>query len=586
MRTGEKTDQKKPGDEKMQNTMIPLTVANTLDQTTKQRIEAKANQTLKQAVQAQNLAPQGAFDVYDQLGKVISQNNVANHRDATVYVGVAKVAGGAIGGGLDLDDDDDGWDLDDPAPLVKPREVTFILQNGERHTAQPNPNELLIQTYERVMGRPRDGSTMEIYDNDGGVVSSRNAHDMVGRSFRVGLRQFPGGALGAKRGKGGRSRPFSRQSAQPYPAKVPKEIIEQTTAFTQPRGRLEMGGLLIGHVDHEGHNVVVCGFFPRQDEASSGYCEFSGSFNAIASAACDYANERAGGPHTPPLRIIGWIHTHPDIGIFLSGIDVNTFGILRRASFEQRSVAVVVDPLREVHGVYVSEKKATNRDADQAGATVVLSEDLEARYHKFLNRMRSLQNKMGKEELPFILPGVLYHQRKAMGDVDDVMEAKLQALDKLHRQSVKDGAALRNHERRLSAAESNHAATSASLEQMNAKLASEVHSLRTSLGIKTKKIQTLEERMELVRKKFLAQDKKLVELEKRFRSLLPRLQPVPEGTTVHSEPHQEHEASPKAPPQEPPNGPEKAQPSKTQTESKPAPESQGVRPKETQSENR
>jgi len=80
----------------MQNKMIPLTVANTLDQATKQRIEAKPNQTLKQAVQAQNLAPQGAFDVYDQLGKVISGNNVANHRDATVYVGVAKVAGGAV----------------------------------------------------------------------------------------------------------------------------------------------------------------------------------------------------------------------------------------------------------------------------------------------------------------------------------------------------------------------------------------------------------------------------------------------------------------------------------------------------------
>jgi len=80
----------------MQNKMIPLTVANTLDQATKQRIEAKPNQTLKQAVQDQNLAPQGAFDVYDQLGKVISGNNVANHRDATVYVGVAKVAGGAF----------------------------------------------------------------------------------------------------------------------------------------------------------------------------------------------------------------------------------------------------------------------------------------------------------------------------------------------------------------------------------------------------------------------------------------------------------------------------------------------------------
>ena len=78
----------------MMNTMIPLTVANTLNQTSKQRIEAKPNQTLKQVVQAQKLSPEGDFDVYDQMGKVISNQQAANHRDSTVYVGVAKVAGG------------------------------------------------------------------------------------------------------------------------------------------------------------------------------------------------------------------------------------------------------------------------------------------------------------------------------------------------------------------------------------------------------------------------------------------------------------------------------------------------------------
>ena len=84
---------------------------------------------------------------------------------------------------------------------------------------------------------------MEIYDNDGAVVSSRSALDMVGRSFRVGLRQFPGGARVTKRGRRA-SRGFGANRAT-HPAKVPKEIIDQTTAFTQPRGRLEMGGLLI-----------------------------------------------------------------------------------------------------------------------------------------------------------------------------------------------------------------------------------------------------------------------------------------------------------------------------------------------------
>lgn len=80
----------------MMNEMIPLTVANTLNQTAKNRIEARSDQSLKQAIQNQNLAPKGQFDIYDQNGKVISNSSVSEFRDRTVYVGVAKVAGGGI----------------------------------------------------------------------------------------------------------------------------------------------------------------------------------------------------------------------------------------------------------------------------------------------------------------------------------------------------------------------------------------------------------------------------------------------------------------------------------------------------------
>ena len=51
----------------MMNEMIPLTVANTLNQTAKNRIEARSDQSLKQAIQNQNLAPKGQFDIYDQM---------------------------------------------------------------------------------------------------------------------------------------------------------------------------------------------------------------------------------------------------------------------------------------------------------------------------------------------------------------------------------------------------------------------------------------------------------------------------------------------------------------------------------------
>ena len=107
---------------------------------------------------------------------------------------------------------------------------------------------------------------------------------------------------------------------------------------------------------------------------------------------------------------------------------------LRTHSFEQRCVAVVVDPLRQEHGIFTSERNAQNRHAGTANDKIKLSEDLQARYHKFLNRLRSLQNNKGKEEIPFILPGLLYQQRVAMGDADDIMDAKLQTLDKLNRE--------------------------------------------------------------------------------------------------------------------------------------------------------
>jgi len=52
-----------------------------------------------------------------------------------------------------------------------------------------------------------------------------------------------------------------------------------------------------------------------------------------------------------PEIVVGWYHSHPGFGCWLSGVDVNT-----QQSFEQiheRSVAVVVDPIQSVKGKVV-----------------------------------------------------------------------------------------------------------------------------------------------------------------------------------------------------------------------------------------
>ena len=46
--------------------------------------------------------------------------------------------------------------------------------------------------------------------------------------------------------------------------------------------------------------------------------------------------------------VVGWYHSHPGFGCWLSGVDINT-----QQSFEaltSRAVAVVVDPIQSVKG--------------------------------------------------------------------------------------------------------------------------------------------------------------------------------------------------------------------------------------------
>ena len=216
----------------------------------------------------------------------------------------------------------------------------------------------------------------------------------------------------------------------PHNAIVPRSIVEQTKAFTAPRGRLEMGGVLVGHVDEEGNNVVVAGLFPRQTEATPGYCEFEGKWMTIACAAADHANESVtsiDGSHVPTIRIIGWIHTHPGLDIFLSGIDIATYQQMLKFTPDGRFVAVVVDPLTAKDGVFLTPDMPNTFSSAKGKAKLCAT--LRERYLSFLAKMESLREKRGREEMPFIITGDLHRDHVSRGFVDDFM---LNNLDSIH----------------------------------------------------------------------------------------------------------------------------------------------------------
>ena len=223
-------------------------------------------------------------------------------------------------------------------------------------------------------------------------------------------------------------KPHSHEST-PAPAIVSRSLVNQAKSFTAPRGRLEMGGLLVGHVDRSGRNVCVVGFFPEQTEESPGYCEFDGGWMAVAAAAAEHANSSEGLPfdETPLLRVIGWIHTHPGFGLFLSGTDTATYEANLEMSPDNRFVAVVVDPLRNEDGVFLTPDRPNEHSP--ANGAVVLGGRLRGRYLKFLSKMEEIRVERGREELPFIMCGDLRNEHITAGNSDDYIDSYLQSVN-------------------------------------------------------------------------------------------------------------------------------------------------------------
>ena len=109
---------------------------------------------------------------------------------------------------------------------------------------------------------------------------------------------------------------------------------------------VELGGILLGRegIDPDDQSVFVRidAYLPATD-----YRNTQASFT--------YTHETWGEIHRlkdelyPDLDIVGWFHTHPDFGVFLSGHD----RFLHRSFFpEPLQVAYVVDPIRRTRGFF------------------------------------------------------------------------------------------------------------------------------------------------------------------------------------------------------------------------------------------
>ncbi len=98
----------------------------------------------------------------------------------------------------------------------------------------------------------------------------------------------------------------------------------------------ESAGLLIGYIDKNNDNLIITDIDTGKQHQTSAYVVLD---DIALVEMVSKLNERGTGE-----TILGWWHTHPGYGCFLSGTDKNTQQIYQ--NLFPRAIALVVDPIK------------------------------------------------------------------------------------------------------------------------------------------------------------------------------------------------------------------------------------------------
>ena len=173
--------------------MVQLTLSNAVDQTQKIVVEVPAGTSVAQAARDAGIAPQGSFDVFTPGGEAVTQASVDQHRDAVLYVGPQKVAGGAEEFVLEPEP---GIEVAG-GPPAGPKTVVFVstYDSTVRHEVVPQEGQNARDAATMAGLAPRDGSGWEVFDALGVVVGDRVATELTGEVLYVGPRAIEAGGV-------------------------------------------------------------------------------------------------------------------------------------------------------------------------------------------------------------------------------------------------------------------------------------------------------------------------------------------------------------------------------------------------------
>ncbi|MBM3259798.1 MAG: Mov34/MPN/PAD-1 family protein [Candidatus Sericytochromatia bacterium] len=117
---------------------------------------------------------------------------------------------------------------------------------------------------------------------------------------------------------------------------VHARAMEKVRIHGESSPACEVGGLLLGQVHHDGSDTLIeimTAVAAPETRGSGVHLAFTpATWTALLAQMADEA---------PGLMLLGWYHTHPGLGVFMSGTDQHTHGHHFRQPWQ---VAMVHDP--------------------------------------------------------------------------------------------------------------------------------------------------------------------------------------------------------------------------------------------------
>lgn len=125
---------------------------------------------------------------------------------------------------------------------------------------------------------------------------------------------------------------------------ISQDAYKEIQKFTKNKTTVESGGMLVGTIIEEfgKTNIIISGFVEAK------YCDATPTTLKFTHETWKYVHKEIEKKHKGK-KIVGWIHTHPDFGIFLSEYDKF---IHQNFFSEDYQVAYVVDPIQTIEGFY------------------------------------------------------------------------------------------------------------------------------------------------------------------------------------------------------------------------------------------